>query len=640
MNYRREIDGLRALAVIPVILFHAGIQTFSGGFVGVDVFFVISGYLITSIILVQKQEGTFTLLGFYERRARRILPALFAVMIACLPFAWLWMLPTDIKDFSKSVVAVSVLGSNILFWRESGYFERAAELKPLLHTWSLAVEDQYYLIFPIFLLLMWRFCKQGIVGSLVVVALISLSAAQWGSFHKPEATFFLFPTRGWEILIGSIVAFYLFSKNNMESGRRTIDQLFSLIGLALIGCAVFMFDHNTPFPGTYALLPTIGTVLIILFATPHTWMNKLLSSKPLVGVGLISYSLYLWHLPLFVFARHANIIEPDPTLLLSLSVFAFIPAYVSWKYIETPFRNRHFLKRSVVFSLFLFLTASFIGVGCYGYWTAGGLDRYSAEDRELAGYDFEKADKYLVGNFEERILAAFDGSNRKKVLIIGDSYAQDLVNAVQESDLSAHLQLSTYLVRAHCGNLFVEKDFTQNLREVDRPGCLAEGWYKNTKLQELMREADAIWLASSWDHWQVELLSESIQNIRTICDGEIVVFGRKHFGTFHMKDLLRVSPSNRRDITYAVGKESMRVNLFMKKSFPENVFVNVTELLCEEESACALFTKERKLISYDGRHLTKDGAKLLGQKLSGHPVISRFLNSSLGHQAAAVFRTP
>lgn len=160
MEYRREIDGLRALAVIPVILFHAGFQAFSGGFVGVDVFFVISGYLITSIILIEKQANTFTLSGFYERRARRILPALFVVMFACLPFAWLWLMPADMKDFSQSLMAVSGFASNVLFWQSSGYFQTAAELKPFLHTWSLAVEEQYYVLFPIFLLLSWKLGKR------------------------------------------------------------------------------------------------------------------------------------------------------------------------------------------------------------------------------------------------------------------------------------------------------------------------------------------------------------------------------------------------------------------------------------------------------------------------------------------------
>jgi peptidoglycan/LPS O-acetylase OafA/YrhL len=179
ITYRREIDGLRALAVLPVILFHAGFDTFSGGFVGVDIFFVISGYLITSIILLEKSAGTFSLLRFYERRARRILPALFLVMAVCVPLAWVWLLPSDLKDFSQSLIAVSAFASNILFWRESGYFDTAAELKPLLHTWSLAVEEQYYVLFPLFLLFMWRYAKQWVVPILIMLALVSLGLAHW-----------------------------------------------------------------------------------------------------------------------------------------------------------------------------------------------------------------------------------------------------------------------------------------------------------------------------------------------------------------------------------------------------------------------------------------------------------------------------
>lgn len=163
MDYRREIDGLRALAVLPVMLFHAGFETFSGGFVGVDVFFVISGYLITTVVLSDIEQGKFSIVNFYERRARRILPALFLVMFFCIPFAWLWLLPSNMLDFSKSLIAVSIFASNILFWRESGYFDTASELKPLLHTWSLAVEEQYYVIFPLFLILFWRFGKRWII---------------------------------------------------------------------------------------------------------------------------------------------------------------------------------------------------------------------------------------------------------------------------------------------------------------------------------------------------------------------------------------------------------------------------------------------------------------------------------------------
>ena len=191
MKYRKEIDGLRAVAVIPVILFHAGFPAFSGGFVGVDVFFVISGYLITTIILAEIERGTFSLVNFYERRIRRILPALFLVMFVCLPFAWLWLLPPEMKGFSQSLIAVSTFSSNILFWKTSDYWDTAGELIPLLHTWSLAVEEQYYVVFPLFLMLMWRFRKRWILSSFVVVAATSLLLAQWGAYQHPTATFYL-----------------------------------------------------------------------------------------------------------------------------------------------------------------------------------------------------------------------------------------------------------------------------------------------------------------------------------------------------------------------------------------------------------------------------------------------------------------
>ena len=243
LQYRREIDGLRALAVIPVILFHAGFQTFSGGFIGVDVFFVISGYLITSIILAEKQAGVFTLLNFYERRARRILPALFVVMFACLPFAWLWLLPASLKDFSQSLVAVSGFSSNILFWQESGYFTRAAELKPLLHTWSLAVEEQYYILFPLFLLLTWRLGRQWIISLLAIIALISLGAAQWYPFEEQAFRFFMLPTRLWELLVGVFTAFYLTTPGTTNHSQ-SASQSISCVGLLLITGAVFAFDKQ------------------------------------------------------------------------------------------------------------------------------------------------------------------------------------------------------------------------------------------------------------------------------------------------------------------------------------------------------------------------------------------------------------
>jgi peptidoglycan/LPS O-acetylase OafA/YrhL len=290
MRYRAEIDGLRAVAVFPVILFHAGFEHFNGGFVGVDVFFVISGYLITTIILAEKEQGTFSLVNFYERRARRILPALFLVMFVSLPFAWLWLLPSDMKDFSQSLVAVSTFTSNILFWHETGYWGAANELKPLLHTWSLSVEEQYYILFPLFLILMWRFRRRWIFSSFVVIAAISLIVSQWGAYNNPSANFFLLPTRGWELAIGAGIAFYfLYRKQTIRTllSHKFIGEVLGLVGLLMIGYAVFTFDQTVPFPSGYALIPTIGAALIILFSSPETLVGRLLGTKVLVGIGLI-----------------------------------------------------------------------------------------------------------------------------------------------------------------------------------------------------------------------------------------------------------------------------------------------------------------------------------------------------------------
>lgn len=333
MVYRQEIDGLRAVAVVPVIIFHAGVTLFSGGYVGVDVFFVISGYLITSILIGELEEGNFSIARFYERRARRILPALFFVILCCIPFAWMWMLPSELTDFSNSVVAVVFFVSNILFWREEGYFAPSAEQKPLLHTWSLAVEEQYYVLFPIFLLLAWRFGRNRVFWTICIVAALSLIASELGWRYKPSANFYLAPTRAWELLAGSICALWL-------TGReQSFNNLLSLAGLALIVFAIFAYDDKVPFPSVYALAPVVGTALIIVFGGSGSWTAKLLGMRGFVGIGLISYSAYLWHQPLFAFARIRSILEPSPLLMAAMTVLSLVLACFSWHFIEKPFRK-------------------------------------------------------------------------------------------------------------------------------------------------------------------------------------------------------------------------------------------------------------------------------------------------------------
>lgn len=456
MLYRREIDGLRALAVLPVILFHAGFETFSGGFVGVDVFFVISGYLITTIILAEFEQGEFSIVSFYERRARRILPALFFVMLVCIHFAWFWLLPSDMKDLSQSIVAVSVFASNILFWRQSGYFDTAAELKPLLHTWSLAVEEQYYVLFPLFLMLFWRLGKRWILVTLGLVFIVSLAIAQWAVYAKPAAAFYLLPTRGWELLIGAFAAFYLSQANRKVFGR-TVGEVGGCLGVALILYAVFTYNKETPFPGLYALVPALGTVLVILFATQQTTVGKFVGNKAFVGIGLISYSAYLWHQPLFAYARHKGFSHSDFDVFLLLSIASVILAFFSWKFIEAPFRNKTLVGRRAVLLFALLGSFSFISLGLYGHKRNGNVGQLSDQEQAFLGYfendlpdwkyfaregipqkyrddcNFYDIQKYRLGNSTREPLDSISNtcyqkknSDSKVVFIWGDSHAQQL----------------------------------------------------------------------------------------------------------------------------------------------------------------------------------------------------------------------
>lgn len=433
MQYRREIDGLRALAVIPVILFHAGFQAFEGGFVGVDIFFVISGYLITSIIISEMESDNFSVVNFYERRARRILPALFFVLALCLPMAWFWLLPTSMKDFSESLIAVPIFSSNILFWRESGYFDTSAELKPLLHTWSLGVEEQFYVLFPLLLMITWRFGKRFVIGVLISTFAISIGLAHWGAFNKPTASFFLLPTRAWELLAGSFIAFYFLKKDNKIVSGHT-NQFLSLMGLLLIVYAVLVYDKDTPFPSLYSLVPIFGTVLLIINATPATYVGNLLGRKLFVGIGLISYSAYLWHQPLFAFARHVYL-TPGKPLLAWLSLLAVILGYFSWKYVEVPFRSRQRFNRNQIFKYSLFGSSFFIFIGLLGYFWNGFESRLTKEERDILSfeqYDIEIMYRVAVcflnenQSYTEFKDICRTGVSEQSVLLWGDSHAAAL----------------------------------------------------------------------------------------------------------------------------------------------------------------------------------------------------------------------
>lgn len=469
MYYRKEIDGLRAFAVISIIFFHAGFEGFSGGYVGVDIFFVISGYLITRIILQEMEAGTFTLTSFYERRARRILPALLFVAFACIPFAWLWMSPHLIKEFAQSILAVTAFSANIFFWFKSGYFATDSQIVPLLHTWSLAVEEQYYLFFPIFMILSWRLERRWLICIISATTLASFSLAEWNwsfqfpsnSFHIPEqlweslmiglatliqfdSSYYLIPSRAWELLIGVLVAFYLY-QNTQSNKVNWAKQLASAIGFILIVYSILFFDKNTPFPGVYALVPTIGTALIIVFTTQNTFIGKLFSLRVFVGLGLISYSTYLWHYPIFAFARMRALEDLIPSDFIVLIAGTIVLAYLSWRYIEQPFRNKQKISLKKIlggtcFAAIFFITFSLITHNSKVFlslrYDKAQIVRYQKAFLAIEGlYHItdDGACKFHTELVNSTIfIKRFKGCTKQfgsAVLVVGDSHGTNLFNA-------------------------------------------------------------------------------------------------------------------------------------------------------------------------------------------------------------------
>jgi peptidoglycan/LPS O-acetylase OafA/YrhL len=441
MKYRPEIDGLRAIAVIPVILFHAGFSSFRGGFLGVDIFFVISGYLITSLVHADLSEGEFSLLKFYERRARRILPALFCVALACVPFAWALLLPRDLIGFSRSLVAVPPFASNILFWYESGYFDTSAELKPLLHTWSLAVEEQYYILFPLLMLSIWKFGRRWIIRILAILFVISLSLAQWWSYSYPEASFYLLPTRAWELLVGVFASFYFNTKETSKIGG-SASNVLSLLGLIVIAGSVLAYTEETPHPTVYALAPTLGTLLIILFASEGTIVNLVLRNPFVAGLGLLSYSLYLWHFPVFAFFKYSSLLQPSQLEMSLLAILCVPIAYISWRFVEQPFRDRNIVSRKFLFFTSVACGLILVVTGLCFLMSDGAVRRRDAEvQRAISVQDGWRDQSSCIfkgitdpSNIN-RCIASFP--DEKFVFLIGDSHA-DAISKMLRDKLSAH----------------------------------------------------------------------------------------------------------------------------------------------------------------------------------------------------------
>lgn len=440
LKYRADIDGLRAVAVLLVLAYHVGIYRLRGGFVGVDVFFVISGFLIGSIIWSDLDASRFSLLAFYERRVRRIFPALVVVLIGTSVLAYEFLLPSELVAYGKSLLAATFSCSNIYFFHQSGYFDAPASMKPLLHTWSLGVEEQFYLFLPIFLIVVRKVQaqRQRIVVALVAAA--SFAASAYGAFRYPDAAFYLAFTRAWELLLGTLLAMDVVPGISSALGR----NLASLSGLLMILASGFAYNAGTPFPGAAALLPCVGAALVIAAGRSGTsFFGRVLSLRPIVFIGMISYSLYLWHWPLIVFQQMNGMLvkglSPDSTKLVLILVSVVIAA-LSWRFVEQPFRGRRSrLSRVAVFRLAAVTAAILVMLGGVILATGGIPSRYPAEAVKLASYEITgsatKAEyrvgtcfltsEYSFRDFNADICLKQDPRKRND-LLIGDSHAAQL----------------------------------------------------------------------------------------------------------------------------------------------------------------------------------------------------------------------
>lgn len=428
LNYRREIDGLRAIAVVPVIFFHASLPLFGGGFVGVDIFFVISGYLITSIIISDRDSGQFSVAQFYERRARRILPALFIVLASSAVFSWFLLVPGDMRDFTRGLRYVLIFYSNHYFYRNTGYFATEADLQPLLHTWSLAIEEQFYLIFPLILAVPFLRKSGALLTTLAVLLIASFAKSQLLISSDPAAAFFGITSRFWELLVGSTLAILL----RMYPAPPGSANFLSTMGLALIAWAIFFFDKTTPFPGFSALAPTVGAALLIAYATPLTPVGRLLGTRFLVGLGLVSYSLYLWHQPLLVFARFGSGATVHPLVPVGAILLSVVLAYVTWRYVETPFRRKGVIGRSTLVGFSLSFLAGLFAFGFGGRITDGYAFR-SPKTKELTErmqLDFGLGKECgTIDTFEPTCVKG----KEPEILVWGDSYAAHLMAGLLEA---------------------------------------------------------------------------------------------------------------------------------------------------------------------------------------------------------------
>ena len=558
LKYRADIDGLRAIAVLSVVGFHAFPDWLKGGFVGVDIFFVISGYLISSIIISNLERGTFSFTEFYARRVKRIFPALILVMTACYAFGWFALLPDEYQQLGKHIAAGAGFVSNFFFWQEAGYFDHAALSKPLLHLWSLGVEEQFYIVWPPLLYLAWKRQINFLLLAMAIVV-ISLVFSVKTSYGDISQAFYSPVSRFWELLCGGVLAYLTLHKICLwDKSMQRIDAVLgrtttapaagvrnkkSVLGVVLISVAVLLFTRDKAFPGWWVLLPTLGTYLIIS-AGPHAWLNrKVLSHRVMVWMGLISYPLYLWHWPLLSMARIIEGTEPAPEIRIAAVCVAIALAWLTYKLLEKPIRFGNYHESKTVILLIL--------MGAVGF---AGFYTYQRDGLEFRVHNFVKITK-AAGEWEyPGNLKSFSFSDRdfyyqksgleKTTLFIGDSNIEQYAVRIEEiikrnpsstnsaifstGDGCVPIPKASVASYKHCFDLF-EESLELALSRKDISTVVIGGlWYQYLSGEALGGRTLSIFHADDGQEYPIEKGSVGYQKALAELSNYIAVLKRNH----------------------------------------------------------------------------------------------------------------
>lgn len=604
-TYRPDIDGLRTVAVLPVVFFHAGVPGFFGGFVGVDVFFVISGYLITGIVWRELEAGSFSIPAFYRRRVLRIFPALFAMLAVVAAVAYATFLPSQLLSFARSVVSTALFYSNVEFYLQAGYFGPAGHDLPLLHTWSLAVEEQFYIVWPMTLWVAYRRGGKQMAAAITAAALfLSLAASIWWLPRDAEGTFYLPHTRAWELLVGALLALQPLPMLQHRAAR----EIASVLGLAAIAFAVMTYNQTVPFPGATALVPVLGAAALIAAGEQGpTWAGRLLSVRPMVFVGLLSFPLYLWHWPVFVLARTAGLIEATPTAMTALTGVSMLIAWMSWRWVETPLRRGvRSLPTWRVLGAAAGAIATFSAAGAWAAQAGGLPSRYSPEQRSMAAFlayegdvQYRGGSCFVVDVRRDRFDAATCLAPRvgePTLLLAGDSHAAHLWPGFAALKGSAQVLQAT-----HTGCRPVLGEQAGPCFEYVR--WLFEQWLPQ-------HPVDAVVLAGRWSASDVPALARTITALRAHALRVVVVGPVPQYVAALPGLIARYSDDPTR-VQQARDRRGARVEeaLRAQATAAGARYVSLTDALCPQQT-CRVLAQPGVPMQFDYGHFTREGSEV------------------------------